>query len=400
MSSYTAPTFATRVVWDESMLAYNFGALHPMNPARLDLTARLARAVGLFDLPQVSLERPEVAGDVDLLTVHDAAYIQAVKDAGADPDQADISLGLGTEDTPAFEGMHDASARLVGGSLAAADAVLSGAVLHAVNFGGGLHHAGRSRASGFCIYNDAAAAVQRLLDSGTGRVLYIDVDAHHGDGSQEIFWDDPRVMTISLHETGMSLFPGTGFSNEIGGPGAEGTAVNVALPTHTGDSGLLRAFHAVVPQLAAVFEPEVIVSQHGCDSHRDDPLTNLQISVDAQREAAVAICDLASRHCGGRWIATGGGGYNLTSVVPRSWSALIAVAAGATVNLSTPVPESWREHVLARYGRKTPLLMGDGGDIWWRSWEVGFDPNDALDRSVMATRKAVFPLHGLDPWFD
>ena len=382
------------------MLAYNFGAHHPMNPQRLELTARLIRELGLFDLPQVSVEVPDVADEASLRTVHDASYVQAVKAADEDPEACDGTSGFGTDDTPAFAGMHSASARLVGGSLAAADAVLSGTVQHAVNFGGGMHHAGRARASGFCIYNDAAAAVQRLLDAGVKRVLYIDVDAHHGDGTQEIFWDDKRVMTISLHETGMSLFPGTGFPNEIGGASASGYAVNVALPTTTGDSGFLRAFHAVVPQLAAAFAPEVIVSQHGCDGHVDDPLTNLRITVDAQHAAAVAVRDLASQHCDGRWIATGGGGYNITSVVPRSWTLLTAVAAGADITLTTPVPAPWRTYVAERFGREVPSLMGDGSDTWWQSWEAGFDPNENLDRSIMATRKAVFPLHGLDPWFD
>ena len=174
-----------------------------------------------------------------------------------------------------------------------------------------MHHAARDRASGFCIYNDAALAIQRLLDGGVQRVAYIDVDAHHGDGTQSIFWDDPRVLTISLHETGLTLFPGTGFANEIGGPNAQGSAVNVALPAGTGDAGWLRAFHAVVPQLVGAFEPEVIVSQHGCDSHRLDPLTHLNVSVDGQREAATAVGNLAARYCDNRWIATGGGGYNV-----------------------------------------------------------------------------------------
>jgi acetoin utilization protein AcuC len=382
------------------MLAYNFGAHHPMSPLRLDLTARLIRAMGLFDLPQVGILVPEVADDASLLTVHDAGYVEAVKAADADPEAADGTAGFGTDDTPAFAGMHTASARLVGGSLAAADSVLSGVAQHAVNFGGGMHHAGRAVASGFCIYNDAAAAVQRLLDNGVQRVLYIDVDAHHGDGTQEIFWDDNRVMTISLHETGMSLFPGTGYANEIGGPAAYGSAVNVALPTTTGDAGFLRAFHAVVPQLTSAFKPEVIVSQHGCDSHVDDPLTNLRITVDGQHAAAVAVRELASQHCEGRWIATGGGGYNITSVVPRSWTLLTAVAAGADINLTTPVPGSWRSYVTERFGRNAPEVLGDGSDTWWQSWEAGFDPNADLDRSIMATRKAVFPLHGLDPWFD
>lgn len=382
------------------MLAYNFGPHHPMSPLRLDLTARLVREVGLFDLPQVTVVAPEVADDASLLRVHDAAYVEAVKAADAEPDNADGAAGFGTEDTPAFAGMHTASARLVGGSLAAAEAVLAETALHAVNFGGGMHHAGRAHASGFCIYNDAAAAIQRLLDGGVQRVLYVDVDAHHGDGTEEIFWNDKRVMTISLHETGMSLFPGTGFASEIGGPDAPGYAVNVALPTTTGDAGFLRAFHAVVPQLASAFQPDVIVSQHGCDSHKDDPLTNLRFTVDAQHAAAVAIRDLAAEHSAGRWIATGGGGYNLVSVVPRAWALLTAVAAGADITPATPVPAPWRTYVRERFGRNAPVLMGDETEIWWQSWEAGFDPNENLDRTIMATRKAVFPLHGLDPWFD
>ncbi|WP_043441869.1 acetoin utilization protein AcuC [Arthrobacter sp. L77] len=400
MSTHSRSAVPLQVAWDESMLAYNFGGQHPMNPERLHLTARLARDCGLLDLDGVTVAAPGVASDEDLAAVHSPDYIRAVRQVSSNPDTSDAARGLGTEDTPAFAGMHEASARLAGGSLDAAEAIIRGSAVRAVNFGGGMHHAARSRASGFCIYNDAAASIQRLLDRGVQRVLYIDVDAHHGDGTQSIFWDDPRVMTISLHETGMSLFPGTGFASETGGPGAEGYAVNVALPTVAGDAAVLRAFHAVVPQLAGAFAPEVIVSQHGCDSHREDPLTNLRVSVDAQHALMLGVRELADRLCGGRWIATGGGGYALASVVPRSWSLLVAVAAGAPVGPATPVPAVWREYVLERHGVEAPRLMGDGADIWWRSWEIGYDPNDDLDRTVMATRKALFPLHGLDPWFD
>ena len=388
------------VVWNSAMTAYNFGRGHPMAPERMDLTARLARSLGLLDLAHVSVEAPGVASDAELETVHSADFVAAVRRVSEDPASSDESRGLGTEDDPAFAGMHEAAARLAGGSLQAASAVLDGSALHAVNFGGGLHHAARDRASGFCIYNDSALAVRRLLDGGIQRVAYIDVDAHHGDGTESIFWDDPRVLTISLHESGLTLFPGTGFANEIGGPQAEGSAVNVALPSGTGDAGWLRAFHAVVPQLVGAFEPEVIVSQHGCDSHRLDPLAHLNISVDGQREAATAVGNLAARHCGNRWIATGGGGYNVMDVVPRSWSHLIGIAAGRPVPLRTPVPADWRAYVEDKFGTATPGLMCDDVELWWRSWEVGFDPNDAVDRAVMATRKAVFPLHGLDPWFD
>jgi len=394
----------TTVVWDSAMTAYNFGHSHPMAPERMELTARLARSLGLLDLGHVSVAAPLVATDEELGTVHSAEYIAAVRRVSADPDAPDLERGLGTEDDPAFAGMHEASARLAGGSLLAAAAILDGSAVRAVNFGGGMHHAARERASGFCIYNDAALAIQRLLDGGVQRLAYVDVDAHHGDGTQSIFWDDPRVLTISLHETGLTLFPGTGFANEIGGPNAQGSAVNVALPAGTGDAGWLRAFHAIVPQLIGAFEPEVIVSQHGCDSHRLDPLTHLNISVDGQREAATAIGNLAARYCENRWISTGGGGYNVITVVPRSWSHLIAIAAGRPVPLRTPVPEDWRRYVQEKYGAKygvePPRVMGDDVDVWWRSWEVGFDPNDEVDRTVMATRKEVFPLYGLDPWFD
>ena len=394
----------TTVVWAPAMTAYNFGHSHPMAPERMELTAKLAGSLGLLALDHVTVAAPEVATDEELCAVHTPEFVDAVRRVSENPGAPDEARGLGTEDDPAFAGMHEASARLAGGSLLAAAAVLDGSAVRAVNFGGGMHHASRDRASGFCIYNDAALAIQRLLDGGVRRVAYVDVDAHHGDGTQSIFWDDPRVLTISLHESGLTLFPGTGFANEIGGPNAQGSAVNVALPAGTADAGWLRAFHAVVPQLIGAFEPEVIVSQHGCDSHRLDPLTHLNISVDGQREAATAIGNLAARYCENRWISTGGGGYNVVSVVPRSWSHLIAIAAGRPVPLRTPVPEDWRRYVKdkygARFGVEPPETMGDDVDIWWRSWEVGFDPNDAVDRTVMATRKEVFPLHGLDPWFD
>jgi acetoin utilization protein AcuC len=398
----TAPP--TTVVWAPAMTAYNFGHSHPMAPERMELTAKLAGSLGLLDLDHVTVAAPDVAADAELCAVHSPEFVAAVRRVSENPDIPDHARGLGTEDDPAFAGMHEASARLAGGSLLAAAAILDGSAVRAVNFGGGMHHASRDRASGFCIYNDAALAVQRLLDGGVQRVAYVDVDAHHGDGTQSIFWDDPRVLTISLHESGLTLFPGTGFANEIGGPNAQGSAVNVALPAGTADAGWLRAFHAVVPQLIGAFEPEVIVSQHGCDSHRLDPLAHLNISVDGQREAATAIGNLAARYCENRWISTGGGGYNVVSVVPRAWSHLIAIAAGRPVPLRTPVPEEWRRYVNDKYGAKfgvePPEAMGDDVDLWWRSWEVGFDPNDEVDRTIMATRKEVFPLHGLDPWFD
>jgi acetoin utilization protein AcuC len=399
-SSITRSALPTTVVWDSAMTAYNFGPSHPMAPQRLELTARLAQTLGLFDHKHVAVEPPRVATDVELCSVHSPAYVEAVRKVSDDPLTPDEERGLGTEDDPAFAGMHEASARLAGGSLVAADAILSGAAVRAVNFSGGMHHAARERASGFCIYNDVAMAIQRLLDAGVQRVVSIDVDAHHGDGTQGLFWDDPRVMTISMHESGLTMFPGTGFANETGGPNAPGTAVNVAVPAFTGDAAWLRAFYAVVPQIVGAFQPEVIVSQHGCDSHRLDPLTHLNLSVDAQREAASAIGSLAAQYCDNRWIATGGGGYEVVNVVPRAWTHLIGMVTQRPVPLARPVPESWRTYVKEKYGVAAPESMGDDVDLWWRSWEVGYDPADPVDRTVIATRKEIFPLYGLDPWFD
>jgi len=388
------------VMWDEEYLKYKFSDWHPMHPARLELTYRLSSELQVLDADNVSIHAPEIASDAVIGTVHEQSYIDQVRRVSEDPTLIAEDFGLGTEDDPVFAGMHDAAGRIVGGSIIAAQAIMDQDTVRAVNFAGGMHHAAKNKASGFCIYNDAAAAIQRMLDQGAQRVVYIDVDAHHGDGTESIFWDDERVLTISLHESGLSLFPGTGFANDIGGKQAQGSAVNVALPAMTGDSGWMRAFHAIVPQLVHAFKPEIIVSQHGCDAHRDDDMTNLKLSVDAQRQAALDIAQLADDVCEGRWLATGGGGYNVTAVVPRTWTHLTAIVAGKPVPLRTYVPETFRRHVLERYGRAMPYLMGDDAQLWWRNWEVGYDPADPVDRTIIATRKEVFPLFGLDPWFD
>ncbi|MDO5634095.1 MAG: acetoin utilization protein AcuC [Micrococcus sp.] len=404
----------TAVVWHENLLQYRFSDEHPMAPLRLDLTYRLIEAFDLISADHVSVIEPPVATDEELAAVHDPAYIAAVQGAGSSliPDDAH---GLGTDDCPIFTDLHASAARIAGGSLAAADAVWSGTVKRAVNFAGGMHHAARAAASGFCIYNDCALAIQRLLDSGAQRVAYIDVDAHHGDGTQSIFYDDPRVLTISLHETGYSLFPGTGFPTESGGPGAEGTSVNVALPPRTGDAGFLRAVHATVPQLLRAFNPDVLVTQHGCDSHHADPLADLRLTVDGQRQLAFDLADWAEKFAQGRWIATGGGGYNPLSVVPRSWAHLVAVAANTPIPVRAEIPQSWIDHATSLGAEdltgdmslepesgasKVPTTMGEDADVWWRSWEIGYDPSDPVDQAIMATRKEIFPNHGLDPWFD
>jgi acetoin utilization protein AcuC len=386
-----------QLMWDEQVTQYDFGPGHPMDPVRLGLTRSLVRAFGLDGALPVVAAPP--AGESTLELVHRAEYVAAVRRASADPRGGDEQrFGIGTEDNPAFAGMHEASALIAGQSVGAAEAVWGGEVAHAVNFAGGLHHAMPASASGFCVYNDAALAVARLLELGAERVAYVDVDVHHGDGVQAAFWDDPRVLTISLHEHPRTLFPQTGWPEETGGPDAEGGAVNVALPAGTGDAGWLRAFHAVVPELLAAFRPQVLVTQHGADTHAEDPLAHLAVSLDAQRLVAEACHELAHDHAGGRWVALGGGGYAVTDVVPRTWTHLVAIAAGVPLAPETMVPEEWRQEVYARTRATAPLRMTDGRSPRWSSFgDAGYDPADRLDQAVLATRRAVFPLHGLLP---
>ncbi|MCA6094661.1 acetoin utilization protein AcuC [Streptomyces sp. SCA3-4] len=385
-----------QVMWDEAVVGYDFGPGHPMDPVRLALTMRLVEAYGLDRVARTVSAPP--AGESTLRLVHRPDYIAAVRAASADPGSADGSYGLGTPDDPAFAGMHEAAALIAGQSVGAAEAVWSGSALHAVNFAGGLHHAMPGGASGFCVYNDAALAVARLLELGAVRVAYVDVDVHHGDGVQAAFWDDPRVLTISLHEHPRTLFPQTGWPEETGGTDAEGTAVNVALPAGTGDAGWLRAFHAVVPDLLAAFRPQVLVTQHGADTHFEDPLAHLAVSVDAQRLVAEACHTLAHEHAEGRWLALGGGGYAVTDVVPRSWTHLVGIAAGRPVDPASAVPEEWRHEVFRRTRQLGPLRMTDGRTPQWRDFVAsGYDPADRLDQAVLATRRAVFPSHGLLP---
>jgi acetoin utilization protein AcuC len=285
----------------------------------------------------------------------------------------------------------------VGATTAAARSVWSGAATHAVSIAGGHHHAMRRAASGFCLYNDLAVAIKWLLAAGAERVAYVDVDVHHGDGVQAAFYDDPRVLTISLHEHPLTLFPGTGLPGESGTGDGTGYAVNVPLPAGTGDGGWLRAFDAVVPPLLRAFKPTVLVSQHGCDSHRLDPLAHLELSVDAQRRTQVMLHDLAHELCEGRWLATGGGGYALVQVVPRTWTHLLAVAAGEPLDPATDTPARWRELARSLVGETAPPTMTDDAPASYLSFASGMDPGDPVDRAIMRTRGAVFAAHGLAP---
>jgi acetoin utilization protein AcuC len=401
-------TCTLHVAWDERLTDYHFGPGHPLAPVRVELTMQLAHEFGLWDQPGVSVAAPVPAADADLELVHDARYIAAVRSASHWAEHPDASgdlqetrlrharaFGLGTGDQPVFPGMHQASALVAGATLAAARAIWSGSAQHGASIAGGMHHAMAARASGFGVYNDAAVAIAWLLSHGAERIAYVDIDAHHGDGVQAAFYADPRVLTISVHQHPADMFPFTGLPTEIGGAGAEGSAVDVALPAGTGDASWLRAFHAIVPPLLAQFRPQVLVSQHGADTHRLDPLAHLQVSIDAQRAAHAAIHTLAHDHAGGRWLLTGGGGYELVHVVPRTWTHLLAEAAGQPIDPGTPTPAGWRDYVARRTGLTAPEYMTEGESAAFEPFESDYDPGHPVDQAIMATRNAVFPLHGL-----
>jgi len=367
-----------------------------MSPIRLELTMQLSEELGLLNASDIIVRSSDIAPDATLELVHSRDYINAVH-AASDHDIPNENRGLGTEDNPSFHGMHDAAARMVQCTVDAALAVWSGQAAHGLNLAGGMHHAMPEGAAGFCIYNDAAVAIHILKQSGARRVMYVDLDAHHGDGVERAFWDDPDVLTFSIHQSGATLFPGTGFPTDIGAAGAQGSAVNLALPARTDSSGWLRALHALLPDVVRAFKPDIIVSQHGCDAHMLDTLSDLRVSIDAQRQGAVLVHELAHEVCNGKWLALGGGGYSVVDVVPVMWTHVLAQVVHEEVACSVRTPDHWRKHVRDYLDHTPPATMGDdAGAATFINWEDGYDPDSNLDRAVRATRAAVFPYLGMD----
>nr|WP_067471618.1 acetoin utilization protein AcuC [Dietzia timorensis] len=395
------------VVWSPELLKYKHSQDHPMSPHRLALTMSLATSLGVLD--GVEILAPGEATEQDLLRIHAIRYVDAVKSASTmEPgEHSGLPHGLGTADNPTFPHMHEASAAIAGSTLTAAREVASGRMKRAISVAGGMHHAMRNAAAGFCVYNDCAIAIHWLLEQGLKKIAYVDVDVHHGDGVQAAFYDDPRVMTVSLHQHPATLWPMTGWSSEIGDGASEGTVVNLPLLPGTTDSQWMRGFHAIVPGALRAFEPEIIVLQGGCDSHREDMIADLSLTVDGHRASYREVRALADELCDGKIIAVGGGGYELTRVVPRSWTHLIATMLDRDVPTDTEIPTQWRD-LAAEVAppSKVPTTMGDGGDTSFSRWELG--PGAAvamaddrsmarLDQAILDTRRAAFPPLGLDP---
>ncbi|MBM4421367.1 MAG: acetoin utilization protein AcuC [Chloroflexi bacterium] len=313
-------------VWDPRLAGHVYRDDHPLRPIRYAHVHETLTALGAFERGAARLV-PRDATRAEVERVHAPDYVDAVVRASARPDDDHARWGLLHQgDTPPFAGMHEASLLTTGGSLVAMEEVLAGRLRVAFNGAGGLHHAMRRSASGFCIYNDPAIVCGLLADRGM-RVAYVDIDAHHGDGVQAAFYDTDRVLTVSLHESGRTLFPGTGFAEERGTGAGAGYSINVPLPMQTDDEGYVRGFDAVVPELLARYRPDVLVTQHGIDPHFDDPLTHLMLSTRAREHVVRRFASV-----GLPWVAVGGGGYSLDAV-RRSWSIEFLVMAGL------PVPE-------------------------------------------------------------
>jgi acetoin utilization protein AcuC len=329
-----------------------FGGKHPLKPERLARTVALLEAYQAFDAPNVTRIEPRMATDEEVTLFHTQDYVDAVRalSAGETPGQAVARYGFGPGDNPVFRGMYESSGLKAGGGIRGAEMLIAGECDVAFNFSGGLHHAHPSQASGFCIFNDAAIAIHWLVREGA-RVAYVDIDAHHGDGVQEAFYDSDRVLTISLHQDGNTLFPGTGFITETGLGAGKGYSVNVPLPPQTDDETYLWAFDQIVPPLLRRFHPDVLVSQLGVDTHHDDPLAHLALTTRGHQALFEAFSELAPA----RWLACGGGGYNL-DVVPRSWTLAFGVMSGQT--FPDELPTTYREQYGGRWlhDREAPLI--------------------------------------------
>lgn len=375
------------LLYHPDYLRYDFGEEHALRQIRVRLARDLIADYGL--LKEAEEIRPEPAPVSAIGRVHTADYVSVVQDLSIHPKGVAYEHGLGTADNPVFGGMYEATLLQVGGTLRACEEVASGSRTRAMNLGGGFHHAMRDKASGFCIFNDVAVGIRSLLDDyHLRRILYVDIDAHHADGVQSIFYEDPRVFTISLHEDGHYLFPGTGFTDEIGAGEGRGYAANVPLPPYTRDVSYLYAFQEIVPPLARAFKPEILVSQLGADGHYQDPLTHLMLTTETYEAVGMLLDGLSKELCGGRWIATGGGGYDVTAV-PRVWTVLLSTMVGRELEDALPVEwlkecnqlvgsvpsdKSLRDHVHAEEEAHVPR---------------------AAKRAVEDLRRTLFPLHGI-----
>jgi acetoin utilization protein AcuC len=324
----------TGLIWDARFLDYNLGPQHPLRPIRVKLTYDLIRSKGILEQGSIEVINPRLASREEILRFHDDEYVRLVEQYSKKG-----SGFLDAGDTPAFKGCYEATSLVVGASIVGADGVMSGRLSHAFNPSGGLHHAHPERASGFCIFNDPAVVIAHLKSKySLKRIVYLDIDAHHGDGVMYGYYDDHAVLDIDFHESGKFLFPGTGFPDEIGKGSAQGLKLNIPLLPHTGDEAFLEAFQQVVPDTIRKFRPEIILVQCGADGHLDDRLAHLRLTTKVYEEVVNQMHYLAHELCSGRLLLFGGGGYTLGNV-PRVWTVAFSTLAGSKP--SDDIPREW-----------------------------------------------------------
>ncbi len=345
-------TGKTALLYSEMFQEYNFGSGHPLRPVRVKLTYDLLRAKGVLDNRTVSVVEPQPATEDEILLFHEKEYVSLVRKYS---EKGSGLLDMG--DTPAFKGCYEATSLVVGASLKACDLVMKEGFSHAFNPSGGLHHAHPERASGFCIFNDPAVSIKYLKSKfGVKKLVYLDIDAHHGDGVMYGFYEDPEVLDIDFHESGKFLFPGTGFPDETGARRGAGFKLNVPLPPGTGDDSYLIAFRELVPGIVEDFKPEIILVQCGADGHFDDRLAHLRLSTVAYQEAIMEMHRLAHELCQGRLVLFGGGGYTLANV-PRVWAVAFETLAG--LSQDDTIPEQWAREFRALTGEDPPHKLHD-----------------------------------------
>lgn len=345
-------------VYDKSLLEYRFNDQHPFNQMRVKMTTDLLASSEF--LKEEDIIKPRKATDEELLLVHQPDYVEAVKKAGEGtlPESQMESYGLASDDTPTFDDMHEKSKMLVGATLTAVDEVMKGNAKKVLSLAGGLHHGFTGRASGFCIYNDSAVAIEYMRKNYGLKVLYIDTDAHHGDGVQFTFYNTNEVMTYSIHETGRYLFPGTGSTTERGDDSGFGFSVNLPVDAFTEDESFLSIFEESLENAIIKFKPDILLSQNGVDAHYRDPMTHLALTSKSYEEIPRIVNRLSDEYTDGKWIAVGGGGYNIWQVVPRMW-AQIWLAMNDETAPRGALPEAFLEKYQPKSKVEFPTLWED-----------------------------------------
>jgi acetoin utilization protein AcuC len=369
-------------IYTDKLSEFKYGEHHPLKPFRLKLTWELIKAFGLDKLSSTIYIEPKPADQSFVEKVHDHEYLDILRTVNVGIDVPYASMfGLGYGDNPIFNGVYEWSMLVAGATLEAVNLILSGEVKIAFNIAGGLHHALPNRASGFCYINDCALGIKYLLEKGK-RVAYIDIDAHHGDGVQEIFYDNDDVLNISIHESGYYLFPGKGFVEELGTGSGYGYSINIPLPPGSDDKVFHYVFDRVVPAYISKFEPDIIVTQLGVDTLYDDPLAHLNLSIYGFADAVKKIKSFNLP-----WVALGGGGYNIASVA-KAWT--IAWAIINDVTLENKIPASYIETYRV-YGFENDSLYGE-------RYEIDDDVSQKLikevDREIMFLEKNLSRIKG------